>query len=159
MGAEGNTGRFLLEDRSAALTREMDDLKKLAMEVTEGATEHADAEEARERLAGAVNKAVRVAQEGGVEAQGDRGARAVGHGGEGVDGGNHLGGGEARFDAPGRLRAAGTGRAIQGFRCRSLRAPAAAMARSEHNDLHHTGGTATSGEIHNLNLLNCISDE
>ena len=90
MGAEGNTRRFLLEDRSAALTREMTDLKELAMEVTEGAKEHA--EEARERLVGVVNEAVSAAQEGGVEARGDGGARAVGHGGEGADGGNHLGG-------------------------------------------------------------------
>ena len=158
MGTEGNTGRFLLEDRSAALTQEMTDLKELVREVTEGVREHA--EEGWERLGGVVNEAVRTAQEGGVEARGDGGARAVGHGGEGADGGNHLGGwGEARVNAPGQSRAAGTGRAIRGFRCRSSRAPAAAMARSEHNNLHRTGDAATSGEIHNLNLLDCISDE
>ena len=79
-GAEGNTGRFLLEDWCAALTREMTELKELAREATEGATEHA--EEAWESLAGVVNEAIRGAQEGGVEAQGDGGVRAVGHRGE-----------------------------------------------------------------------------
>ena len=79
-GAEGNIGRFLLEDWCVALTREMTELKELAREATEGATEHV--EEAWESLAGVVNKAVRAAQEGGVEARGDGGVRAVGHGGE-----------------------------------------------------------------------------
>ena len=122
MGAEGNTRRFLLEDRSAALTREMTDLKELAMEVTEGATEHA--EEAREKLVGVVDEAVSAAQEGGVEARGDGGARVVGHGGKGADGGNHLGGwGEARVDAPDPriqmplLESAGGGDGPLGGRC------------------------------------------
>jgi len=79
-GAEGNTGRFLLEDWCAALTREMTELKELAREATEGAPEHA--EEAWESLEGFVNQSVRVAQEGGVEARGDGGIRAVGHEGE-----------------------------------------------------------------------------
>ena len=74
-GAEGNTGRFLLEDWCAALTREMTELKELAREATEGATEHA--EEAWESLARDVNEAVCAAQEGGVEAQGDGGVRAL----------------------------------------------------------------------------------
>jgi hypothetical protein len=85
-GAEGNTGGFMLEDRCAALTREMTELKELAREATEGATEHA--EKARETLAWAVNEAVRVTREGGVEARGDTGARAEGHGGKGADGVN-----------------------------------------------------------------------
>ena len=58
----------------------MTELKELAREATEGATEHA--EEAWESLAGDVNEAVRAAQEGGVEARGDGGVRALGHGGE-----------------------------------------------------------------------------
>ena len=70
----------MLEDRCAALTREMTELKELAREATEGATEHA--EEGWESLAGVVNEAIRGAQEGGVEARGDGGVRAVGHGGE-----------------------------------------------------------------------------
>jgi hypothetical protein len=115
-GNEGNTGGFMLEDRCAALTREMTELKELAREATEGATEHA--EKARETLAWAVNEAVRVTREVGVEARGDEGARAEGH----------------RGSKSGQSRAAGTGRAIRGFRCRSAREPGAAMARSEHNE-------------------------
>ena len=77
----------MLEDRCAALTREMTELKELAREATEGVTEHA--EKAHETLAWAVNEAVRVTREVGVEARGDEGARAEGHGrGEGADGVN-----------------------------------------------------------------------
>jgi hypothetical protein len=152
-GAEGNTGG-LLEDRCAALTREMTELEELAREATEGATEHA--QEARERLAWAVNEAVRAAREGGVEARGGEGARAAGHGGKGADGVNHLGGGGRSPRRRARMIEGGGDGAGDPRIPMPLRVgdgPLGAQRKWCLSEFHRTGNASTSGEIRNLNLL------
>ena len=162
-GAEGNTGGFTLEDRCTALTREMTKLEELVREATEGATEHA--EEARERLAWAVNKVVRAAREGGVEARGDEAAHAAGHGGKGADGVNHLGGGGSPRQRSRIIEGGGDGAGDPRIPM-PLResagggdGPLGAQRKWCLSEVHRTGDASTSGEIRNLNLLDHISGD